>query len=154
MSAAIERAIGELRSQLDDLQQRRAGIDSEIILIQNAIKALVTLTEGTSGASPKRTQGVKGAVEAIMRDSKGQRIHADQVLNEVRSRGIQVSAADPKATVVTALIRLARERSAEGVWKLPRNYWVWSATEPPDHVGREQSPATPLPESRTLLRPA
>jgi hypothetical protein len=124
----------ELRALTDELQR----IDSALAALRGNVRTAVAqrpaMRRFEELHSRKRASGVKATIEEIMQAAQGQALHADQVLEAIRARGIQVSAQDPKATIVTALLRLAREREAkqlpEGVWKLPRNRWIWSDSAP------------------------
>lgn len=81
---------------------------------------------------PATRQGptVRELITETLRNHEGP-MHANDVLASLQKRGITLSAKDPKATVVTALIRLARNRmergEREGVIALGGNRFVWGS---------------------------
>lgn len=83
----------------------------------------------TAGAPRRRSSTIKPAIIEILKAHAPEAIHAGQVVAELRARGIPLSAKDPKATAVTAMIRMDRDRRAgdayEGVEKLPGNMFRW-----------------------------
>lgn len=112
-------------------------------------------TRPASGASPAMGSQsvVKPAIIAILKRHSPEAIHADQVVEELRRDGIPLSAKDPKATAVTAMIRLAHERrnlvthgiGAEGVEAMGGNRFRWvrgpsSAPQPPSAQSPDAAP--------------
>lgn len=78
-----------------------------------------------------RRSVIRPAVTDVLRARAPELVHADEVLASLQARGIPLSQKDPKATVVTAMIRMDRERRTanqnEGVEKLPGNFFRWTA---------------------------
>jgi hypothetical protein len=154
MTAAdtIRETIKHLTAERSELMSQVEQLSSEVRAIDTALKALRSLPgvmaqmSSIPSAPQKRSSGIKAAVIEILKENRGIPIHADAVLSAVRARGIQLSAVDPKATIVTALIRMAQAREnkgeAEGVYKLPRNTWVWE----------ERYKGIPSPASEAFIR--
>jgi len=110
----------EIKNARSALVQKRRQLSDELKKVDAAIQAL----DNVMGLSvpPKTPQaGVKDTISEILRDSRVP-LHADAVLAQLRDRGVVISAADPKATVVTALIRL---RNAGQVEALGKNVYRW-----------------------------
>lgn len=87
----------------------------------------------TDAVSRRKSHGVvKPVVVEVLKAHAPHFMHADEVVAEVRARGVPLSEKDPKATVVTAMLRLAREaeikRLAEGVERIEGNRFRWYTT--------------------------
>jgi len=120
----------EIRQAKQALVSKKRELTEELKRVDQAIRAL----DEVMGASTptrsrgKRSSGVKEAIISVLRES-GHTMHADDIVEAVKARGIRLSAADPKATVVTGLLRL---RDAGEVMALGRNQFRWRSDEPPE----------------------
>jgi len=113
----------EIKNARTALQQRRRQLWEELKKVDSAIAALDNVM-GVVGPPRKSQTGVKDTIASILRAS-GAPLHADDILAELRNRGVTISAADPKGTVVTALIRLRNAGVVEGLGK---NVYKWRTT--------------------------
>jgi hypothetical protein len=114
----------ELRQAKAALQARRRQLRDELKRVDEAIESL----DRVLGSAPQRASrrgSVKAAVAEILKENAGV-MHADEILDMVRGRGIELSGQDPKATIVTALIRL---RDKGEVMSLGRNKWRWRSPD-------------------------
>ncbi|MCC6381959.1 MAG: hypothetical protein IT304_05585 [Dehalococcoidia bacterium] len=125
----------------DSLLQRRNQLHAEIVRIETAIKSLTeiigdepipkqrTIAQPRMASGPRGRGQIKPAIQQILRERAPEAIHANEVVAELRRRGLELSAKDPKATAVTAMIRMdaaRRETGAkEGILKLPGNMYLW-----------------------------
>ena len=115
-------ASAELRQARTALQLERKRLKDELARVEQAIGALNGVINVPVPTSRKRSGGVKEAVIAVLQE-KGSAMHADDIVEAVRARGVQMSSADPKATVVTVLLRL---RDTGDVLGLGRNNFRWN----------------------------
>ena len=115
-------ASAELRQARTALQLERRRLENELARVKQAISALDGVINVPVPTSRKRSGGVKEAIMAVMQEH-GRAMHADDIVEAVKARGVQLSAADPKATVVTALLRL---RNTGDVLGLGRNNFRWN----------------------------
>ena len=101
----------ELKQARTALLTKKKQLQDELRRVEQAISALAGVIEG-GGAPRQRSGSVRETVTAILRDNGGI-MHADEVLAEARKRGLELSSRDPKATIVTALIRLRDDGQVE-----------------------------------------
>jgi len=113
----------EIRQAKTALQAKRKQLREELARVEQAIRALESVSPVS--VRRKRSGGVKGAIVEVLRENGGV-MHADDIVEAVKARGVQLSAADPKATVVTALLRL---RDSNDVKALGRNMFKWQAKD-------------------------
>ncbi len=111
----------EIRQAKMALQAKRKSLREELARVEQAIRALEGVINVPVPARRKRSGGVKEAIAAVLRENGGI-MHADDILDAVKGRGVELSAADPKATIVTALLRL---RDAGEVDALGKNRFRW-----------------------------
>jgi hypothetical protein len=113
-----KRLVGEI-NRLDKLTDE----------LDRTLKALRQPGASTVDRQPGPRSRIKPVIEEVLRAARGSPVHATDILEAVRARGIPLSAKDPKATIVTALIRMDRQRAAtgarEGVKRMGGNQFVW-----------------------------
>ena len=127
-----------LQEELDDFDRRRGQTAQAL---ENLVRAISMLDasvseESKSGATPikrARRSRVRGAIEQVLKVADGP-MHADQIMSAVAARGVQLSQKDPKATVVTALLRM---RADGEVVLLGQNVFEWVAAEGLESASRE-----------------
>lgn len=135
-------------------EARRKGLLNQLVMVDSLLnevdRALRSLNVGRPTAtrkSPGPSSVIKPAVSEILKAAQGQPVHASVILEGIQERGISVSEKDPKATIVTALLRMHRnrllDRSAEGVEKMGKNYFRWVS----DTEGTANASSEPLPPS-------
>lgn len=107
-----------------------ASLDAVLALIDQAESGSRDLNLDHPGSQRiKRQDTVKARVERAVREARGRPIHANEILHALQAEGVRLSEKDPKATVVTALLRLSRAASAadEGVQSLGENTYIWKS---------------------------
>ncbi len=133
-----------LQARRKNLANQLASIDGTLVELDRLIGQLVNPRRNASATKPGPQSVIKPAIEEILRAAQGEALHADQILEGVRAKGISVSKRDPKATIVTALLRMHRQRMAEGsktgVEKLGGNRFRWIQDD-------SDSPSEPQPLS-------
>lgn len=141
-------ALDTLIRTRSELERAREGHLDEITRLENIITTLDGFIEtyhqrpelrwlaslhlsgsiAMSAPSP-RPGSIRSVITDIVRERAGGTIHADEVLEELRRREVPLSEKDPKATVVTALLRLAKMREerglSEGILRMGRNRFRW-----------------------------
>ena len=110
----------ELRQAKTALVAKKRSLKEELKRIEEAIESLDRVI-GPSSPKAGRRGSVKEAIAEVLEENAAV-MHADEILEAVKRRGVELSSRDPKATVVTALIRL---RDAGDVEALGRNRWQW-----------------------------
>ena len=149
-SVAFDQWADALQESADAMRSMATELRGIIARISELPDQAILEREAAARPRRGRVATVKETTATILREAAGEALHADTVLAEVRRRGYSLSERDPKATIVTALIRLARERdrgnSGEGVERLGVNYyrWVtsWDVPPPiaqPQPLGRSQT---------------
>lgn len=111
----------EIRQAKIALQAKRKSLREELSRVEQAIRALEGVINVPVPMRRKRSGGVKEAIATVLREHGGV-MHADDILDAVKNRGVELSSADPKATVVTALLRM---RDAGEVDALGKNQFRW-----------------------------
>jgi hypothetical protein len=133
--AALTDAQKALDARYRFLIQQLNAVDQLRKQLEAALAVLGETRSASRGRRPGPASIIKPAIIEILKNAGGQPVHAQEILDAVKARGISVSEKDPKATIVTALLRMHRERMArgphvEGVAKLGKNFFAWVEGEP------------------------
>lgn len=126
-----------IRDARDALVRRRRELNQELKQIEyalNALNGVLNLAQTPASSKSGPPSRIKPEIELVLREADGP-LHANDIMHALAERGIQMSAKDPKATVVTALIRMA---NAGVVRSLGGNTFQW--------VGEAESSADAEPE--------
>lgn len=107
---AVRERLAEDRAHLEDMRHR---VQLEEQLLQ-AMELLIQTERGVPAqargslsaqvAERARRPTIAEAVTSVLLEHGGP-LHADEIMEQLQSRGIEMSDKDPKATVVTALVR-------------------------------------------------
>ena len=121
---ATRQALQAAKAERRELQARVKDLDRLIASLEQYL--------GIGGTERRPKRGgrrgyVKPAIIELLRDNGGV-MHARDVVERLQSRGVQLSGRDPRATVVTALLRLAKEGNVEALGK-NRYRWVGGPAE-------------------------
>ena len=103
--------------------KRRGELANEIKQLDDAIAALNVVLGDERKPAPQRPprSRVRPAIEHYLRDNR-RVVHADEIVDSLKFQGVVLSSKDPKATVVTALIRM---RDDNLVHALGANNYIW-----------------------------
>jgi len=113
-----------IRDARASLVESRKRLMDEVATIDKAIAALDAVLASSVGPTrtpAKRRSAVRAAVTSFLKGSR-RVVHADEVVAALTAQGIALSSKDPKATVVTALLRM---RDSNEVHALGENRYVW-----------------------------
>jgi hypothetical protein len=157
-AVGVAEAMRVLQARLLVVESERKALGEALDMLRAIPPSLdlvrISIDFGPSGAEmprprstpeSRKTHGIiKPAVIAVLKAHAPNSVHASDVVAELRAKGIPLSAKDPKATAVTAMIRLARERRARGwpsgVEQLPGNLFRWVETSgTPSDAGQPSS---------------
>jgi hypothetical protein len=170
LKVEVERMLREANDERGVLQSRLLVVSDTIAGLEAVLgtvnRYLASDRQIGSQLGPAREPGgrsvIKPAVAAILKGHAPEAIHADQVVAELRERGVPLSHKDPKATAVTAMLRMDRDRrmhhSPSGIERLPGNMFRWiEATLRPDDPNEPKLPfgqsQTDAPESTLQPEP-
>lgn len=113
----------EIRQARAFLKRQRSQLVEELKRIEKALVALEDVGQPAASATGSKRQGsVREKVEEVMRENRDRVLHADEVLELVRSKGVVITSSDPKATIVTPLLRLKKAGKLDA---LGRNRFKW-----------------------------
>lgn len=135
------------------LEARRKHLLNQLEAVETILTEMDRLVASMSAPrvrerkrAPGPTSVIKPAIIEILKAHPGEPLHADAILAAVRAKGISVSEKDPKATIVTALLRMARTRGEKesGVVKAGGNRFRWVEGENPSDPSTEPPPPSAL----------
>lgn len=148
MDKPVSRTLAEAREAIvkaRDEMLERVNIFNQMLELMDRAERLDGAT-ATSLAPRKvsrravshRGPTVRQMIQDILRAS-GRQMHANEIVEALQSQGVELSAKDPKATVVTALLRLSRVTAEqpgpkEGVFALGGNMFLWGFDPATDRV--------------------
>lgn len=119
----------QLKGDRAQLEQIRRKVQLEEKILQ-AVELLLQVERGlppdtgpATTTEPARRPTITEAVASVLVEH-GHPMHADEVMEELQRRGMELSEKDPKATVVTALVRGTRRgvfvRTAPNTFRIAR----------------------------------
>ena len=111
----------EIRRAREALAQERSRIVNELSRVEQALVALESVVV-VPGPLRLHSGTTMSAIAQIIQEDQ-RTWHADEVVDVAKQRGVHLSFVDPKATVVTALHRLAA--AGDAVF-LGRNQFRWN----------------------------
>ena len=136
-------ATTSLKQALKALRAQRHQLTAELRKVDQGIAALEGIVEQPASGRPRsggRKSAIKPVALAVLKEHGGP-MHADRIVEALQQRGVALSARDPKASVVTALIRMAKETSE--VRTLGQNRYVWVDPAHPERAGNGSAEGLP-----------
>ncbi len=153
--------LATLREAQRTLEIRKRHLENQLTTVKGILDQLDHLIGDMvepqrTGRKPGPTSVIKPIIINILKAANGAPVHADTIMEGVRAEGIALSEKDPKATIVTALLRMHRNRMAhgetEGVEKLGGNRFRWiAAAEGPASSNEPQQPPALFPAGLLAL---
>lgn len=140
-----EQALASMHDEREALDARIAEATQRLTMFRRTLRVLEADLQRDRTAAIHGRGAVKRAVRDMLIRESPHFVHADDVLNELQRLGFALSEKDPKATVVTAMLRMARERerlgATEGVERKPGNLFRWVGKQ--DSVADAERSPTP-----------
>jgi hypothetical protein len=116
LTQVLEERVRRLNESLTAKKAKRDDLDTEIRRDEELLRACELLLLDERGgpvdasqpillhAEARRRQTISQAIIGLLYE-RGRAMHADEIRSELEARGMTFSAKDPKASVVTSLVR-------------------------------------------------
>lgn len=122
----IQKAVDVL-VRLESEQAQELRKTQKTIRVLNKLLADGRESPVSQPGPPRGGSVIKPAIQQYLEGRTNEWVHANVILESLLDQGVVLSAIDPKASVVTALIRMERATApdAEGVQRRPGNLFRW-----------------------------